>query len=124
MSQTQSSVGNAEPAALPLGGAIEPTRNNSPGGPVPCFSDSPQSVRVLENGRGERRDALMTDDFWEYLKFESARRGISTMEVFDEEEAAGKAIASLGLTEDFFASAVRRSNPPAKYLEGDQECPF
>src|SRR5688572_1748773 len=109
MSHVQPRVDDIGLAAAPLGGAQEQPPSNTSSECVPSFSDSPASIRVLENGRGERREELMTDDFWEYLKYKSARRGVSTMEVFEEEEAAGKAIKALGLTDEFFASAVRRS---------------
>ncbi|OHB70747.1 MAG: hypothetical protein A2V70_11780 [Planctomycetes bacterium RBG_13_63_9] len=70
------------------------------------------------------RFVVVDEDMLAYLRFEAERRGISVEEVYDEEAQFGAIAQRNALTTEELKTLARISEPDARLLEGDEECPF
>ena len=66
----------------------------------------------------------LSPDMVAYLQDESKRRGVSIYQVYQEEMEAEERARRGAFTQTELRELFENSQPNARLLEGDEECPF
>ena len=109
----------AQEVRLPSVASVRGSDFRFPMGDAMTFSDY-DAAMFLENGAA----TPIPYDLYEYIKYESKRRGVPMADIYREEMEAREKLKQIALPRDRLEQAAQRDYSNHPWMQGEEDCPF